>query len=297
MSLVSAGTRIFAGRVGQVAANAAVVVLVAQRLGPAGQGHYSLTVAVTLLAASLLGGGMGLAAVPALRQGRVRPQRLMRAQFLWMAAMSLVFGAAAQVAVSGDAAAAWFAAHLGWTPEVGRLAAAGAFGMMGFEIFTYNLLARGRLVVGSAINGWRAFGHLLLVAALLAAGRLTLTSAVAAFAVAQVGGLVAIIIVALRDLRRAPASLVTAGRTASQSPRRCRWATATCRPTWTSVRSGGSWPSTCGTAPLASSRPSPTSCCCASTRAFWNTSAARPRWVSIRWPSMWANSCGCCPAH
>jgi O-antigen/teichoic acid export membrane protein len=211
VSLVSAGTRIFAGRVGQVAANAAVVVLVAQRLGPAGQGHYSLTVAVTLLAASLLGGGMGLAAVPALRQGRVRPQRLMRAQFLWMAAMSLVFGAAAQVAVSGDAAAAWFASHLGWTPEVGRLAAAGAFGMMGFEIFTYNLLARGRLVVGSAINGWRAFGHLLLVAALLVAGRLTLTTAVAAFAVAQVGGLVAIIIVALRDLRRATASPVTAG--------------------------------------------------------------------------------------
>lgn len=203
MTLAAAGSRILAGRVGQVAANAVVVMLVAQRLGPAGQGHYSLTVAVTLLSASLLGGGMGLAAVPALRQGRVRPQRLMRAQFLWLGAMLLVLALGAEWAVGGPSASGWLARHLGWTPGLGRLAAAGAFGMLGFEIFSYNLLARGRLVVGSAINGWRALGHLLLVGALLLGGRLTLMTAVAAFAVAQVGGLAAIVTVAVRDLRRA----------------------------------------------------------------------------------------------
>jgi O-antigen/teichoic acid export membrane protein len=199
---VAAGSRILFSRIGQVAANAAVVVLVAQQLGPAGQGHYSLTVAVTLLAASLLGGGMGLAAVPALRQGRVTPQRLMRAQALWMGLMLLVLGVAAGWANSDAAAASWLSLHLGWTPVLAWLVAAGGFGMLGFEIFTYNLLARGRLVVGSAINGWRALGHLLVVAALMLAGRLTPATAVAAFAAAQLGGLVAIIVVALRDLRR-----------------------------------------------------------------------------------------------
>jgi hypothetical protein len=162
MRLVAAGSRILFSRIGQVAANAAVVVLVAQQLGPAGQGHYSLTVAVTLLAASLLGGGMGLAAVPALRQGRVTPQRLMRAQALWMGLMLLVLGAAAWWAITDDAAASWLFLHLGWTPALAWLVAAGGFGMLGFEIFTYNLLARGRLVVGSAINGWRALGHLII---------------------------------------------------------------------------------------------------------------------------------------
>lgn len=202
MRLVAAGSRILFSRIGQVAANAAVVVLVAQQLGPAGQGHYSLTVAVTLLAASLLGGGMGLAAVPALRQGRVTPQRLMRAQALWMGLMLMVLGTAAWWAISDDVAASWLSLHLGWTPVLAWLVAAGGFGMLGFEIFTYNLLARGRLVVGSAINGWRALGHLLVVAVLMLVGRLTPATAVAAFAAAQLGGLVAIIVVALRDLRR-----------------------------------------------------------------------------------------------
>lgn len=202
MRLAAAGSRILAGRVGQVAANAAVVVLVAQCLGPAGQGHYSLTAAATLLSASLLGGGMGLAAVPALRQGRIRPQRLMRAQFLWLGAMVLVLGAGAAYATAQPSAAAWLGAHLGWSRGIGFAVAAAAVGILGFEIFTYNLLARGRLVVGSAINGWRAAGHLILVAMLLAAGRLTFNTAVGAFAVAQVAGLAAIVTVATRDLRR-----------------------------------------------------------------------------------------------
>lgn len=218
MKLAAAGSRILAGRVGQVAANAAVVVLVAQQLGPAGQGHYSLTAAVTLLSASLLGGGMGLAAVPALRQGRVDPRRLMRAQFLWLGAMAAVLLAGAQAASAPGPAGRWLAAHLGWTPGLGFLVAAAAFGILGFEIFTYNLLARGRLVVGSAINGWRAFAHVVVVAALLAAGRLTFVSAVAAFALAQVGGLVAIIVVASRDLRRPAAAFATAGNGAANRP-------------------------------------------------------------------------------
>ena len=219
MRLAVVGSRILISRVGQVAANAAVVVLVAQRLGPAGQGHYSLTLAVTMLVASLLGGGMGLAAGPALRQGRLRPQRLMRAQALWLGLMLVVLGATAALAAIAGAAAAWLNRHLGWTPGVARLAALGAFGMLGFEIFSYNLLARGRLVVGSTVNGARALAHLVLAALLVLAGRLTLGSAVAAFALAQLGGLLAITAVALRDLRRpAPASPPEAPVTTAMPP-------------------------------------------------------------------------------
>lgn len=217
MRLTVVGSRILISRVGQVAANAAVVVLVAQRLGPAGQGHYSLTIAVTLLAASLLGGGMGLAAVPALRQGRLRPGRLMRAQFAWLAAMLVVLGAAAWLAALAQPAAAGLGRHLGWTPGMARLAALGAFGMLGFEIFSYNLLARGRLVVGSTVNGARAAAHLLLAAALAFSGRLTLGTAVAAFAVAQLGGFVAITVIALRDLKR-PAPAAASPREAPAAP-------------------------------------------------------------------------------
>lgn len=217
MRLAAAGSRILAGRIGQVAANAVVVVLVAQKLGPAGQGHYSLTAAATLLAASLLGGGMGLAAVPALRQGKVSPRRLMRAQFLWLGVMLLVLAGGAALVTALPGPARWLADYLGWRPGLGFLVAAAAAGILGFEIFTYNLLARGRLVVGSAVNGWRAAAHLGLVGALVLLGQLTLETAVAAFAVAQVGGLVAIILVATRDLRRphagrdAPETAVDAG--------------------------------------------------------------------------------------
>ena len=89
MNLLTAGSQIFSSRLLQVAANAVVVLLVADQLGPAGQGHYSLTLAVVMIAAAVLNGGVGLAAVPDLRQGRVAPARMLRAQAIWVAGLAV----------------------------------------------------------------------------------------------------------------------------------------------------------------------------------------------------------------
>ena len=146
--------------------------------------------------------------------------------------------------------------------------------MLGFEIFSYDLLARGRLVVGSAINGWRALGHLLLVvrpAARRAADAWRLPSPPSPWP--RCGGLVAIIIVALRDLRgAAPATRA--------APLRCR---GDCR----CPRSPSEVPDDLDRRPLwrlvtfnlrhgcarTDCRRSPISCCCVWTRACSNISA------------------------
>ncbi len=51
MKLVAVGAKILFSRVGQVLANAVVIFMVAKTLGPEGQGHYSLTVALAMLLA------------------------------------------------------------------------------------------------------------------------------------------------------------------------------------------------------------------------------------------------------
>mgnify|MGYP001824496161 CR=1 FL=1 len=201
MRLLADGARILLSRVGQVLANAAVVMLVAKSLGPVGQGHYSLTMALAMLMGSLLGGGLGLAAVPPLRRGLVGPLRMLRAQATWTGAMALVLvllawwsGRIPQADVLAD--------RLGWNPQLGYLAALAAVSILGFEICSYDLLARGRVVVSASVNGVRAVGHLLVAGALFLAGALTFGRAVGAFALAQAGGMVALAIVLWRDLQR-----------------------------------------------------------------------------------------------
>ncbi len=201
MRFFGAALRILLSRVGQVAANAAVVVVVAQTLGPVGQGHYSLTVAAAQLASALLACGMGLAAVPPLRQDRVPARRMVTAQAQWTAAMTLVLVGAAWWTSRG-AVAAFLSEHLGWAPGVGFVAAAAAVGLLTHEIFSYDLLARGRLVVGAAVNGWRALAHLLVVAVLGLAGVFGFGLAVGAFAVAQALGAAVLVGVLVREINR-----------------------------------------------------------------------------------------------
>ena len=153
MRLVAAGGRILYSRIWQVLANAAVIFVVAKTLGPTGQGHYSLTVAVAQLSSALLAGGMGLAAVPPLRRGLVTAPRMVKVQTVWLLMMATVLilaGAVTQVA----GIAGFLGDQLGWTRGVGFLAALAALGLLIFEVFSYDLLARGRLVIGAAVNGW-----------------------------------------------------------------------------------------------------------------------------------------------
>ncbi len=203
MRLVGAGARILYSRIIQVLANAAVVFFVAKTLGPEGQGHYSLTVAVAQLASALLAGGMGLAAVPPLRRNRVPARRMVVAQLGWTVTMAALFGLVAAL-VSGGRAQEFFAIHLAWTPGLGFAVALAATGLLAYEIFSYDLLARGRLVIGAAINGWRATGHLVAIAAVALWGGLGFTQAVGAFALAQALGAVALIGVVWREIRRPP---------------------------------------------------------------------------------------------
>jgi len=205
VKLVRDGARILFSRVGQVLANAAVVMLVANTLGPEGQGHYSLTVALSMLLGSLLGGGMGLAAVPPLRRDLVPPLRMVNAQSLWLFGMGAVLLAFAWWS-SLPPQAEILAARLGWGPGLSLAAALAAVGILGFEMWSYDLLARGRVVVGSWVNGVRAAGHLAAVAGLVLLGGLTFGRAVGAFALAQAGGMVALAAILLREIRRPAAA-------------------------------------------------------------------------------------------
>lgn len=200
MRLLRAGSRILFSRVWQVLANGVAVLVIAKTLGPVGQGHFSLTVALAMLLGAALGGGMGLAAVPPLRQKQVSIVRMLTAQLLWAGTMGLVMGVLAYLAGNGGIADV-LAERLGWRPGLAWLAACAGLGLLGFDIFAYDLLARGRLIVGAAVNGYRASGYLILVGLLGLAGELTLGRAIGAFALSQAGGAVAMLVILLREIR------------------------------------------------------------------------------------------------
>ena len=65
-------------------AGVAVVIVVMQGLGPAGNGRYSLSITLVTVLAAILGGGVGLASVPRLRDGLEAPRRIARAQVVWI---------------------------------------------------------------------------------------------------------------------------------------------------------------------------------------------------------------------
>ncbi|MBU8870473.1 MAG: polysaccharide biosynthesis C-terminal domain-containing protein [Gemmatimonadales bacterium] len=200
MRLLKAGSRILFSRIWQVLANAVAVLVIAKTLGPTGQGYFSLTVAVAMLLGAALGGGMGLAAVPPLRRKQVPIVRMLTAQLFWAALMGVVMAVLAAL-VGGGRAAEVLASRLGWESGMGWLVACAGLGLLTFDIFAYDLLARGRLVVGAAVNGYRASAYLLLIGALGLMGQLTLGRAIGVFALSQAGGAVAMLVILIREIR------------------------------------------------------------------------------------------------
>ena len=188
MRLLRTGGEVLTARAAQVVAGAAVGLLVARALGPAAQGHYSLTIAVMTFAGALLNAGVGLSAVPPLRRRELSLRRVLRAQGAWLALAGAGLLAAGAVATAGPAAA-WTAAHLGWTGAVAAAAAVGAAALLACDVLFYDLLAQGRPVAGAAAGLARPGSHLLLLAACLAlTGGLRPGAAVGLFAAAQVVG-------------------------------------------------------------------------------------------------------------
>lgn len=199
MRLLRTGAQILAVRGGQVALTAAAGLLIARTLGPREQGFYSLTLAGALLAAAALNGGVGLAAVPALRSGEASARRLLRAQLWWIAAVggALALTALAAAGPAREAAARW----LGWDAAAAAAAAVIVLGALAGDVFFYDLLALGRLVAGPLLNLARAGVLLAGAGALALGGGLGLTSALAAYAAAQAAGAAGLLGLLLRTAR------------------------------------------------------------------------------------------------
>ncbi|MFH1842899.1 MAG: polysaccharide biosynthesis C-terminal domain-containing protein [bacterium] len=184
MKLLATGGKIFTGRLGQAVLNAAIGFVLADRLAPEGLGYYSLTIAVILLVAAVLNGGIGLAAVPALRRAAVTLGRMLKAQATWISVTAgLILVAILLGTRSGLADLA--TSRLGWNGLTTVAGGVAIISVLTFEILYYDLLAVGRLVVGPVVNCGRAALHLLLLLAMLLFTNLDLTAAVIAFAVAQ----------------------------------------------------------------------------------------------------------------
>jgi len=205
MRLALTGGQVLLWRALQKLAGAVAVLVIAQGLGPEGNGRYSLTLLVMTVAVAVLAGGVGLAAVPLLRQGRLPVGRVLAAQGLWLGAMAaLVVGLALVATRSG--AWPWLSGSLGW--DGGMLAAASLaiVGMLVFETVNYTLLAAGLVVAGTAAAALRGAGHLAIVAAALLLGRLDLAVAVWSLTALHVAAALLLVLQLPRARRRLPAA-------------------------------------------------------------------------------------------
>jgi O-antigen/teichoic acid export membrane protein len=155
-----------------------------------------------MLAAAVFNGGAGLAAVPALRSGRVGLARMLRAQGLWITVAGGALLGTAALLVAGGAPARWAAGALGWDWPAAAAAAAGTLALLAFDILFYDALAEGRPVAGALANLARAAVQLGLVCGLVLAASLSLSSALGAYAVGQCVGVAGVLIFLVRTARR-----------------------------------------------------------------------------------------------
>ncbi len=163
MRLALTGSQVLLWRAVQKAAGVGTAIVVMQGLGPEGNGRYSLTVTIVTVLAALLSAGVGLASVPRLRDGEEAPRRILIAQGAWL----LVVGGALVILVllaRGSAAWDWLELSLGWHPVLLVAVPLAVIGLVVYETANYDLLAAGRVVLGTVTASGRA---LLLLAAMM----------------------------------------------------------------------------------------------------------------------------------
>ncbi len=177
MNLARTGSHVLVWRALQKAGGAAVVLVIAQGLGPEGNGRFSLTLVLVTVLAALLSGGVGLASVPILRRGLAPAARVLAAQAIWVAVVCAVLVAMGFAAFLGPAWG-WFVDALGWNTSLLAAAAVAVIALIAFETANYALLASGEVVTGSRTSALRALAHLGAIVVLLAAGRLDLAAAI-----------------------------------------------------------------------------------------------------------------------
>ncbi len=210
MKLARTGSHVLLWRAAQKAAGVLAMLAIAHGLGPAGNGRFSLSLLLVTVAAAVLSGGVGLAAVPLLRQRRVAPLRLFAAQGAWLVLVAAGLAVLAAILWRGGVGD-WLRDSLGWNAGLLVAMLAAVVALLVFETANYDLLARGEVVAGTRTAAWRAGAHLAVVLALLAAARLDLGGALwtlAAVYLAAAGWLAAR---ALRSWRRCPPAAASGG--------------------------------------------------------------------------------------
>ncbi|MDO9695573.1 MAG: polysaccharide biosynthesis C-terminal domain-containing protein [Candidatus Latescibacteria bacterium] len=187
MKLLREGAAVLGLRLGQAAAGAGAGLVVARALGPDGQGRYALGITLLMFVAAAVNGGVGLAAVPAIRRRPAAATSLLRSQFFWTGAVTLAIAAAGALAWRSDAGAD-LAARLGWNATTAMAMVAALAALVLSDILAYDLLALGRLRTGTAVNLGRGLLQLTLLGAALATGVFGLAAALVVFAASQVAG-------------------------------------------------------------------------------------------------------------
>ncbi len=184
MRLALAGSQVLIWRALQKIAGVLVALVVMQGLGPEGNGRYSLSVATITVLAALLSGGVGLASVPRLQGEHDRPRRIIRAQVAWLGVVLVVLLTLAAVVRLGPGWA-WCAATLGWNDTLLAAVTLAVAAMVLYETANYDLLAAGRVVVGTFMAAVRALAMLVAMALLVLVAARGIEAAVAAFAAAH----------------------------------------------------------------------------------------------------------------
>ncbi|MCP4144979.1 MAG: oligosaccharide flippase family protein [bacterium] len=193
--LLASGGQILASRVFQAGLNAVTGWMIARTLGPGGQGHYSLIITSIMFFAALLNGGLGLSAVPVLRQGKASFNNIIKSQFLWAALCGLFLSVLATMA--------WLfgipdfvTSKIVLDSNLSLLILAGILVLLLFDLLFYSMIAAGRVVVGPFANLLRASVHLVLL--LTVSAGFTLQYALSAWTVAQVVAVLVLLIVAFK---------------------------------------------------------------------------------------------------
>ncbi len=214
MKLLAIGSKVFSFNAAGVAASAILLLAIAKYLGSQGQGYFSLTMTVIMIVAAVINGGLGLAAVPALRRGSVSLGRMLRAQGLWTVLIAILLLAVA-VLLPRLGWSVLTDLPFGWTNRTLITIAIAAIAMTVFDIFTYDLQAVGRLVISPAFNFLRVVFNLILVVGIVLTATLDLDLSLGSFAVAQVLAVSALGVFVLRLARDHRQTDAGAGRSIS----------------------------------------------------------------------------------
>lgn len=193
--LLASGGQILASRVLQAGLNAVTGWMIARTLGPGGQGHYSLIITSIMFFAALFNGGLGLSAVPMLRQGKASLNNIIKSQLLWAVLCGVLLSFLATI-VWQVGLPDFIKSKIVLDSSLSILILAGIFVLLLFDLLFYSMIAAGRVVAGPFANLLRASVHLVLLITVMAG--FTLQYALSAWAIAQATAVLVLLIVAFR---------------------------------------------------------------------------------------------------